>query len=637
LASSDSAEEEGVMWNLPLALVFLAVSPLFAASRPVTVNQLEEALVASHGKSDTRLARQLSGLMLTERLSAARLARWQEKMPGPESRRALVVLADLSSFLSLPPAEIPAVSPPDLPAQRELMASVVTYAAGALASAPGQPGSSPDQPVYSNHRAGDAGGPAASAEKEDCITIILIDANNLVFADLAYVRGQVVRFLDRLSARERVGVYVQNARGFQVLVEETANHAAVADRMRAWMPTAQQMARAQEEEARNRQQFDEVVHLDDLAYVNGNQNLNGQPEVMVDPQLRDFGSDPSRDAMLSLVSVARHLAPVPGHKNLAWIASDNVLADWADKAVGIEKGGKHDDAFIRRAQEVLNDAHVSVYPLDASQLETTTTDPSLANSAVEVSPSVPVPPGALPQGGAAGPGLGRQAAGMQQDLHLIQAAIQELATATGGRVFRRGGDIAGHLNSVVDEGSATYLHGFTPSMPADDKYHSLTVKLATRRNVLLRYRSGYQYSKEPATMNDRFRQAVWQPDDLHEIALSARPLPAYSGTAFRLEIAARDLELNRQGDRWIDKLDIFVVRRSPDGFVARITGRTLALALPQATYENLKDKGIPFDQFVERHNDTASLRILVADQNSGRMGSITIPASALNPATPGSQ
>jgi VWFA-related protein len=488
--------------------------------------------------------------------------------------------------------------------------------------------SSPDELVYSNHRAGVAsGGTAGDAAKESSSTIILIDGNHLSFQDLSFTRGQVLRFLAALSASERVGLYVQNAGGFQVLAEPTSDHAAVAARMSAWVPNAQAVARAQDEETRNRQQIDEVIHLSDMAYVNGNQNPSGQPEVMVDPQLRDLGDNPSRSAMVGLVSVARHLSPVPGHKNLVWIASENVLVDWADKAIGIEKGGKHNDAFVLRAQEALNDAHVSVYPLDASRLETMAVDPSLQHQAVEVSPSVQVPQSTMPQGGQAGAGLGRQTSEMQQDTHPIQAAIQQMAEATGGRIFRRGGDLIRNLNSVVDEGSAAYLLGFTPSMPADDQYHSLRVKLTTRRNVVLRYRTGYQYLKEPATMKDRFRRAVWQANDAQQIALSASPLPAYGGIALRLNIAAGDLELNRQGDRWMDKVDVFVVRRSAEGFIARVTGRTLALAFAESTYENLKDKGIPFEQFVEKASDTGSIRILVVDQNSGRIGSITIPAS----------
>jgi hypothetical protein len=53
------------------------------------------------------------------------------------------------------------------------------------------------------------------------------------------------------------------------------------------------------------------------------------------------------------------------------------------------------------------------------------------------------------------------------------------------------------------------------------------------------------------------------------------------------------------------------------------------LRLKSATYEKLMPEGVPFQRFVGAKPSMASLRVLVVDENSGRMGSITIPASAL--------
>jgi VWFA-related protein len=482
-----------------------------------------------------------------------------------------------------------------------------------------------DQPVFTNRGADPAGAPSTSEAAEGITTILLIDAGNLAWADLTYARAEMLRFLRSVPAGERVGLYAMKTAGFQVLEEGTADHALIASKLSEWMPSARDLAQAQAAEQRNRQQFDYVLNPTDLQSVNGNINMAPDTASPIDPQLRDFGAGPGRGALAILAGVARHLAAIPGHKNLVWVTSDNVLADWTDQAVASDKGSKHIEGFVVRAQEALNDAHVSIYPLDASQLETMAADPGLKNPNIELSPSVTAP--VQPQGG--GPGEGRITAAMHQDVHPIQSAFREMTEATGGRAFARSGDIAANLEAVAADGRAAYLLGFAPDTQADGQYHSLTVKLTGRRGVTLRYRTGYEYAKEPTTMQDRFRQAVWQAADITEIAVTANPVAASQGDTLRLKIAAHDLALKQQNQHWVDKLDIFLIQRDDEGLHARVTGQTLSLSLKPDTYEKLLVEGIPFDQFIAKKQDAGSVRIVVVDENSGRMGSVTIPVSAL--------
>ena len=58
-------------------------------------------------------------------------------------------------------------------------------------------------------------------------------------------------------------------------------------------------------------------------------------------------------------------------------------------------------------------------------------------------------------------------------------------------------------------------------------------------------------------------------------------------------------------------------------------GQTLGLRLLPSTYQHLLAAGVPFEQVVEVKPGTGSLRVVVVDENSSRMGSVTIPRSAL--------
>lgn len=470
----------------------------------------------------------------------------------------------------------------------------------------------------------------ASAPAELGATIILIDESHIAWPDMSNAKQQILKFLATVPPDERLGLYTMTALGFKVLHEITTDHAALTAVLQKWMPTARSAALAQEEETRNRQSFNEVHSTADLNSVNGNQTDVPDAEQTVDPILRTMGSNPGRASLIILRMVARHLSSVTGHKNLVWVSSDNVFADWQSNSVGIDKSPKQVDSFALHAQEAMNDAHVAVFPMDVSQLETSAISADIRTRNVELNQAGADM--ASQNGGSVATNLspGRNTAEMQQDMHPIQGPIRMVADATGGRVIRRAGDMAGELNTVVEAGRATYLVSFSPNMPADDQYHTITVKLSGKHpGVTLRYRTGYEYTKEAASLSARFKDAVWKPQDVSEIAVSSTLDAAATGVNVKMKIAAADLGLQQQAGLWMDKLDIFFIQRDDAGLKAQVEGQTLGMRLKPASYEKLLSGGIPFEHTVAMKPGMASLRILVVDENSGRMGSVTMPGPAL--------
>ena len=507
-----------------------------------------------------------------------------------------------------------------------------------LSAGPSGPATA-DKPVFYSNRLDEVGSalPEGALTPETSI-IILLDSTSLAFSDFTLARERVLSFLDHVPPSEPIGLYVRAGYGFRVLSEGTKDHAALIAALRGWMPKAQDLARAQEEEMRNRQQFDTVQSPADMQYVNGNiagtaivasvlDIPGGGSDTTADPKLMKEGSDPTRQALAVVVAVAAHMGAIPGHKNLVWIASDNVMANWTDQAAGSDKGIDRIGGVAMRTQEALNDAHVSLYPLDASQLETGATDASLQNASVKLDPSVAdMYPNSSLGDAAPRPGA-RASAELRQDLRPVQAAVQQMAQATGGRTFNRSDNLVANLNSVIEDGQATYLLSFAPDTQPDDQYHRLTVEVPARHGITLRYRTGYLYAKEPSTLKDRFRQAIWQPLDSTEIAVSAHRASASAGAALLLDIAATDISLAQLGQRWIGKLDIFLVQRDDTGMRAELKEETLALDLKAATYQNALRDGIPFDEYLDNKQDSGTVRIIVVDETSDRIGSITLPAS----------
>ena len=116
---------------------------------------------------------------------------------------------------------------------------------------------------------------------------------------------------------------------------------------------------------------------------------------------------------------------------------------------------------------------------------------------------------------------------------------------------------------------------------------------------------------------------------MNEIGVSANPVETPLGATLKLKIAANDLSLTQQDQRWIGKLDIFLVQREDVGAHARVSGQVIALKLLPATYQEAAASGVPFDQLVEREQKTGSIRVVIVDESSGRIGSVTVPATAM--------
>ncbi len=502
---------------------------------------------------------------------------------------------------------------------------------------------SPATPATSfSNRATDAAVPLPSVSAG---TILLIDEGHIAWSDLNYARGQMLKFLSKIPDDAPVGIYTMNSLGFHVLLEPTRDHAALEARLKSYMPSAQSVTQAQEEERRNRQSFDVVHSVADLNSVNGNHGDVPDAEQPVDPELLQMGSNPTRAAFIVLAQVARHLAAIPGHKSLVWVSTDNALADWEDQAVAIDKSPKMVESYGRRAQEAMNEAHAAVYPFDVSQLEAGGVGADLQNSNVQLAPAAMDNlstaqaaggggSGSTSGNGAGAPsnrqtGTGRINAAMSQDLHPVQGPVRDVATGTGGRVIRRSGDLAAELEGIVNDSRSTFQLSFYPQGSPDDKYHNLTVKLVGHRGLNARYRTGYLFATEPMSLKDRFRQAIWQPIDASEIGVTASVSPSGASSSIKINIAAADLAMEQQAGRWMDKLDIFFIERDDAGIHARVEGNTLGLRLKPSTYQNLLISGVPFERAVDMKPGMGSLRVLVVDENSGRMGSVTIPSRAL--------
>jgi len=122
---------------LAVALVMSLSTPLPAvAAKTLSIETMEELLQTLRDKPDGKAAGELDDVQLTERVSAARLARWEAQFPGVRTRGELVKLADMSAFLD-PPASDAVSSPrPDVKTQLQILRSAAEYVANTIPRLP---------------------------------------------------------------------------------------------------------------------------------------------------------------------------------------------------------------------------------------------------------------------------------------------------------------------------------------------------------------------------------------------------------------------------------------------------------------------------------------------------------------------
>src|SRR5882757_3518570 len=186
------------------------------------------------------------------------------------------------------------------------------------------------------------------------------------------------------------------------------------------------------------------------------------------------------DAMSQL---ARYLSSIPGRKNLIWFSGSfpiSILPDTTNTLPDPFAVVADSEKEFRDTVNLLARRQVAVYPIDARGLTI-----------------APVFDASTTRNYSRGP------ARMTQDLNKFSndtaaehATMSQMAEATGGRAFYNTNGLTQAVATAINDGSNFYTLTYTPSNPASDgKFRKIKVQLA-QSGVNLAYRHGY-YADDP--------------------------------------------------------------------------------------------------------------------------------------------
>ena len=457
------------------------------------------------------------------------------------------------------------------------------------------------------------------------VTVILLDSLNTAWTDQARAIRSVIRFLSQLHPDDHIAVYSIGQTGFRVLHDFTTDASDLVARLGSWdgeIPPAN---------ARDMG--------DQLASVLGGTGRGAPLNPRTVPAARvNAGQSPS--TLQALEMLADRLEGIPGRKNVIWISNGFPVVEWGNLAQAAISSSKpilyHSldprnnsntvtdtigDALqfsqpFDRVMYLLNGANVAIYPIEARGPQSYM--PGIGGA--------PVAPDRTLLG------TTLESVGDQAD----QQAMQKIAQRTGGRAFTLTNDLAGAMRTAIDDSRVTYTLGFYPeSTVQSGKFHPITIKLAERRGITLRYRHGYidpsEAPDDPRQRKSDLEQAALSPLDADAIPLTARLSPATSRGRYTLDlsISLSGLNLQPEGDLWTGEVDVFLVQRDQRGQEYGRVNDTIMMRLKQSTYERLRQSGAPYRREIKLDPRAKLLRVVVRDAGSGDLGSLTIPNSGL--------
>jgi VWFA-related protein len=369
----------------------------------------------------------------------------------------------------------------------------------------------------------------------------------------------------------------------------------------------------------------------------------------------------------ALQQIARYLAGVPGRKNLIWFVGSipQCLAGITSEAE-LTSGGCPYEVKYAKTMDMLADARVSVYPIDASSLKPDSlydADAPPASATLGASGTSATPPNV-----AAAPSLSftqelnaAQSSSIQSDYQqraLAHIQMDELARVTGGKAIYERNALKEALAKDIENGSRYYTLAYTPSNRKEvGKERTIEIH-SVSGNYQLSYRRNYfednpkaAIAPEKAISGDPLRPLMDRGmPNFTELRYRMRVAPAnpqpgpdaphagdnaelfgpYTRYTVNFNLATEGLTLvpGPDGVRR-GTIEVAIVAYSQEGKPLDWEVRSIGLAIRPEQNAVAESTGIPFHFDIDAPPGDVYLRTGIYDASSSRAGTLEIPLSTV--------
>jgi len=340
-------------------------------------------------------------------------------------------------------------------------------------------------------------------------------------------------------------------------------------------------------------------------------------------------------------SLAAYLSSIPGRKNVIWFSGSFPIGLDPDSTLNNSFSVMRDyQGDLREMANQLTALQIAVYPVDARGLMAPPMYSAAASGAKYARQSTAV---------------AKETQRFFQETAAEQAAMKQIADATGGRAYFNTNGLKEALASAIDNGSNYYALTYVPANNKwDGRYRKIELKLASG-NYHLAYRRGYfaddatvpQPNAKSQTADARHRSMQRGAPASSQILFDVKvvliePQPSldaprrgelnpklkgpFQRYAIDYAILGKDLTLSGEANGVKHgAIDFISVGYDGDGNVLNNLAQTVTLNLPEAKYLGLRASALPFHQELDLPAGEVFLRVGVHDQVSEKTGSLEIP------------
>jgi len=459
----------------------------------------------------------------------------------------------------------------------------------------------------------------AGAASNRRITLMVLDLLNTRFMDQAYARQDLLKYLTQsVDQREPTALYTLTRSGIHVIHDFTTDPRVLVAALHKVKGDAFQMVDSEEavEAATGTASPDGSAGVDPGAVQTEAQRLQ---TMMEDAEL-NFQSFQQRLAITytleGMQQIAQALAGFPGRKSLIW-ASGGFPFSVSDNTMQLAPAGRDSLTDVlpmyEHTWQLLNDAQIALYPVDVKGLQ------------VVVMPSASV----------RNPGnnYGRNMSWRNLD---TQATLQTFASMTGGRAYYNSNDLVKGFRNAVDDSAEYYMLGYyLDRSKTKSGWRKLAVKVK-RDHVEIRARSGFFVTNatiDPEnSRNSDLSSALQSPLDYTSLPLMARwdkiepgKEPGKKHVNYEMHVPPDSVLIDNAENNHV-VLDFMVVVKTPEGTaVDRPTGQKVDAHLTSEKLAAVRQKGLAYGGGLDLAPGEYTVRFVVRDDLSGRVGSVAGP------------